>query len=288
MAFKGIDTSEHQNSLVDYAKAKEAGYDFAILRIGYNTRLDRCFEHDYKKAKESGLKVGVYFYTVSTGEHGAKNDALRVVEWLTGKKLDLPVVYDMEEKAMNNPGRKTANSAQYNAWSQVLSRHGYKSMLYTGEYMFNSCFDKSAITDPVWIAKYSSKAPNIGRDVALWQYTSNAIASDFYTKNLDRSYLYDESLLGAPVKAPEVKQEVPAKVEEVEEVEEVEDTEMTTIKKGSKGTAVKLWQVIVGTTIDGDFGTKTADKTKAFQKAHNLTVDGIVGANTWKAGLRSI
>jgi len=34
--------------------------------------------------------------------------------------------------------------------------------------------------------------------------------------------------------------------------------------------------------IDGDFGTETEAKVKEFQRGHNLTVDGIVGAKTWQ------
>lgn len=71
-------------------------------------------------------------------------------------------------------------------------------------------------------------------------------------------------------------------------VKRAEDVSMTTIKKGSKGKAVKIWQVIVGTTVDGSFGDSTVAKTKAFQKKHKLTDDGVVGDKTWKAGLESI
>ena len=57
---------------------------------------------------------------------------------------------------------------------------------------------------------------------------------------------------------------------------------MKTIKSGSKGNAVKVWQIIVGVYPDGVFGTKTERATKEFQRKHNLTVDGIVGDKTWE------
>lgn len=69
------------------------------------------------------------------------------------------------------------------------------------------------------------------------------------------------------------------------------DTEMPLIKRGSKGRAVYVWQAILGFTgndLDGNFGAYTEKKTKDFQKAKKLTVDGIVGNKSWKAGLESV
>ena len=67
-----------------------------------------------------------------------------------------------------------------------------------------------------------------------------------------------------------------------------EEYDMTTIKRGSKGKAVKVWQIIVGATPDGTFGSGTESKTKNWQASHGLTADGIVGAKSWKAGLESL
>ena len=67
-----------------------------------------------------------------------------------------------------------------------------------------------------------------------------------------------------------------------------EDYNMKTIKKGSTGKAVKIWQLIIGVSVDGDFGAKTETATKTWQSKHGLTADGVVGAKTWKAGLESV
>jgi len=60
-----------------------------------------------------------------------------------------------------------------------------------------------------------------------------------------------------------------------------------TMRQGAKGSYVTLLQrlfesnlIPVG-TIDGDFGTRTTNAVKTFQQNNNLTVDGIVGNNTW-------
>lgn len=69
---------------------------------------------------------------------------------------------------------------------------------------------------------------------------------------------------------------------------EMEDYNMKTIKRGATGKAVKVWQIIVGVTADGTFGSGTESATKTWQKSHGLTADGIVGPKSWKAGLESL
>ncbi len=67
-----------------------------------------------------------------------------------------------------------------------------------------------------------------------------------------------------------------------------EDYNMKTIKKGSKGNAVKVWQIIIGVAADGNFGSGTESMTKTWQGNHGLTADGIVGKMSWKAGLEAL
>ena len=57
----------------------------------------------------------------------------------------------------------------------------------------------------------------------------------------------------------------------------------TPVKQGSNGDAVKLVQAIVGAKPDGNFGAKTHELVRNWQKAKGLTYDGVVGPTTWKA-----
>lgn len=66
-----------------------------------------------------------------------------------------------------------------------------------------------------------------------------------------------------------------------------EEYKMDTIRKGSTGKAVKIWQIIVGVNPDGIFGAGTEAATRTFQRQHGLSVDGIVGKQSWRAGLES-
>lgn len=63
---------------------------------------------------------------------------------------------------------------------------------------------------------------------------------------------------------------------------------MKTLRTGDKGTQVKVLQWLLNRTIDytagtidGIFGTKTLAAVRKYQEANGLTVDGIVGKNTW-------
>lgn len=61
------------------------------------------------------------------------------------------------------------------------------------------------------------------------------------------------------------------------------------LRHGSKGTQVKTLQILLigkgyncgKSGVDGSFGSDTLSAVKKFQSANNLTVDGIVGADTW-------
>lgn len=66
-----------------------------------------------------------------------------------------------------------------------------------------------------------------------------------------------------------------------------------TIKNGSRGSAVKEAQTILNNlgynagSVDGIFGTNTENAVKQFQQNMGLSVDGIVGKNTWDKLLNS-
>ena len=96
-----------------------------------------------------------------------------------------------------------------------------------------------------------------------------------------------------PTTAPEAKPkedntQKPATPEKAENKAESVVYDMKTLRVGSKGTQVKVLQWLLNHTtdytsgkVDGIFGTKTVAAVRQFQQANGLTVDGIVGKNTW-------
>jgi peptidoglycan hydrolase-like protein with peptidoglycan-binding domain len=56
-----------------------------------------------------------------------------------------------------------------------------------------------------------------------------------------------------------------------------------TLRRLNQSDLVKVVQQKVGVDVDGRFGPKTEAAVRAFQRAHDLVPDGIVGPNTWAA-----
>lgn len=57
----------------------------------------------------------------------------------------------------------------------------------------------------------------------------------------------------------------------------------STFKKGDKDAIIAWIQRRLGIPDDMDFGPQTKNAVIAFQRAHGLADDGIVGPNTWAA-----
>lgn len=56
-----------------------------------------------------------------------------------------------------------------------------------------------------------------------------------------------------------------------------------TLRRGATGALVDQLQAKVGVPVDSKFGPKTEAAVRAFQRAHGLVPDGIVGPNSWAA-----
>lgn len=194
----GIDISRWQGN-VDFKKIKEAGIEFVIIRMGYQKEpnskyeLDPKFSEYYKQAKEVGLDVSVYVYTVALNESDGIKCAKWVLKNLNGDKLDLPIAYDYENwvefKDYNTSIHNLSHG--YLAFEKELKNNGYKAMLYSSKYYLENVwldFDKSNI----WLANYTSKT-NYQGNYMLWQMTNMAKIDGITENTVDIDILYKKN-----------------------------------------------------------------------------------------------
>ena len=99
---QGIDVSEH-NGTINWQSVKDAGIDFAILRVGFagdtsGGRLDNYFKRNVSECERLGIPYGVYLYSYARNEDEAQAEARLMLSALKGHSPTLPVYYDLEEQ----------------------------------------------------------------------------------------------------------------------------------------------------------------------------------------------
>lgn len=274
---KGIDVAKW-NGIIDWKKVKESGVEFAILKvINKQRQKEDAFEQNYSGAISQGLPVDVYNYSYALTVEKAISDAKTVLSVIEGKKIGA-VWLDIEDKSQMNLGMTLIDII--NSYKNEIESAGYKFGVYTGLSFYNSFIKPfhDFVDCQFWIARYPSKAqmdfddmpwedkkPSILHPLWGWQYTSTGKV-DGINGNADLSIAYDC----------------------VEEEKKTDGTRRTLRKGDSGADVIYLQQRLTSKgygvgAIDGKFGNKTLEAVKAFQAENNLTVDGIVGINTWNA-----
>ncbi len=172
--------------------------------------------------------------------------------------------------------------------SDATTPYAFKPIVY--EKLIEVCVDicrRYGRTKLLWFATpqeaetYTVKADEMILTWHRW-YASKSCPGDWmYSRGQDLARQVNARLGGAEIV-------VPVPVPNTPNNNNLEEYKMPLIKRGSKGKAVKIWQVIVGVNVDGDFGPATEAATRKFQKEHGLDVDGIVGKFSWAAGLGSV
>lgn len=167
----GIDVSTH-NGFIDWGKVKaDKQVDFAILRCGFGQehprQIDKQYERNYSECTRLGIPVGVYHYSYALSPEGAEKEAEFCLKLLKGKKLQMPVWYDIEEKSHVDRGNCDDIAK---AFCDKLEAAGY----FTGVYTFDS-FAKTNLSDKtkkryaMWISRIGS-APKFS-DYGIHQYS---------------------------------------------------------------------------------------------------------------------
>lgn len=186
----GIDVSQWQG-VIDWAKVKASGVQFALIRAGYGdtlsypSQIDTQYERNYAELKAKGVPVGVYFYGYALNAEQAKREAQSCLALLKGKKFEYPIYYDVEEYSIFKSG-KTGEICK--AFIDKLEKAGYWVGIYTYRsamgYFPSYIKDKKAMA----IAEYGDKL-NYNGQYGIWQNSSSWTVAGI-SGRVDHDYCY--------------------------------------------------------------------------------------------------
>ena len=181
-AYKGIDVSSYQGT-IDWKKVADDGIDFAMIRgiIGSSssTTRDSMFKANYEGATANGIKVGVYRYSYATSRTKARTEAQAILETLHGRKLDYPIVMDMEDRSiLEGTDSNSRRSEIILAFKKEIEDAGYTFALYANTTWLNNYLDMDMLKDvDIWVARWTELENGHGYNgkgnVTMWQYSSS-------------------------------------------------------------------------------------------------------------------
>ncbi|MCI9365695.1 MAG: hypothetical protein HFJ54_03655 [Clostridia bacterium] len=189
----GIDVSKWQQE-IDWQAVKNAGVEFVMIRMGYQTDfdgecvLDPYFISNIEGAKSAGLPVGVYFYSYAKNVNQVVLQAEWVKENLKNYKLDLPVAFDWESwNSFNTAGMSfyTINKVA-NTFLDNLEKSGYKGMLYSSKTYLEKIWYPTKYD--TWLAQYNNEPTYTGK-YSMWQM-SNTGKVDGIKGDVDIDIMY--------------------------------------------------------------------------------------------------
>ena len=189
---KGIDVSEH-NGVIDWAKAKKAGVDYAIIRCGYGMNLtgqdDKQWLNNIKGCEQNGIPFGVYLYSYADSIERASSEAQHVLRLVSGHKLAFPIFYDLEEYAIRDKLSTSEIAAIAQTFCDVISKAGYDVGIYSNTDWFSNYLTDVRFNQwKKWVAQYYSSCTYKG-EYQMWQCSSEGQV-DGINGNVDLNISY--------------------------------------------------------------------------------------------------
>ena len=148
----GIDVSAH-NGDIDFEKVKSDGISFVIIKATEGEdHHDSKFDTNYDNARAAGLKVGAYhFFRKNTdGLNQAKN-FLEMVGW---RKLDLPLVVDVEDWNNDQKTQDDRTQKHLDALVDNLRSRGHQVMVYTNGDGYKKYIQDGQININLWLCAF--------------------------------------------------------------------------------------------------------------------------------------
>ena len=183
-AFKGIDVSYH-NGVIDWAKVKASGVDYAIIRCGYGMDLeyqdDKQWFNNVEGCLNNGIPFGVYLYSHASDTSRASSEADHVLRLLneaglSPSDLGYPVYFDMEDQDIIDGGNYAAVATTF---CNKIEAAGYEAGIYSSTSWFNNRLTDSCFNNwTKWVAQWNASSgltydglSNFTSGNGMWQFS---------------------------------------------------------------------------------------------------------------------
>ena len=176
----GIDVSFWQQN-VDWQQVKEAGIEFAMIRIGWRgseqgvLAEDDYVHRNFREAAAAGIDVGGYFFSQAISVEEAIEEAEYALSIIEEYDLQMPIVYDWEYISWDSRTgfmlKRTLTDCT-KAFCDTIRAAGYEPMIYFNENQSHKQMYLDELTDyKFWLAKYDTVL-EYPYKIHMWQYTN--------------------------------------------------------------------------------------------------------------------
>ncbi len=283
---QGVDVSEFQGT-IDWPRVKAAGIAFAFVRVSDGVQhRDPTFAQNWAGTKANGIVRGVYQFFRASEDPIAQADLLASSVPLEPGDL---VACDIElTDGMSAP----TIVAHLSTWcDEIKKKTGRSPLIYTMQGFWNPLGANFSGFD-LWVANWDASSPALPAGWSswkFWQYSDHGSVPGINERvDLDVWFGSPAELAayspqsGTSPQAPAGNNSPGGDVAPV-------NTSQPLLSQGNAGDAVKrLQQLLLAKgfdpgPLDGVFGPRTLAAVRDFQREGSLSVDGVVGPQTWGA-----
>ncbi|OOO62028.1 GH25 family lysozyme [Clostridium tepidum] len=311
---KGIDISMH-NGTISFGAVKNSGVNVVIIKATEGVEyIDPYLSQHYNGAKAAGLNIGFYHFMSEKTNPGQQ--AVDFWNAIKEKQFNVMPCLDIETNSWGRSSKQiTDRCLEFLNKFKALS--GLSCMIYTGGYFGRDNLDSRIKNYPGWIAHYGVNTPMAtGFSVIGHQYTETGRVNGI-SGNVDLNNFTDKIFIGkanAPSNSSSSSNNIYGSHSLISSLQQeitrqgfgnlyadgiAGDNTVNaapTCKPNATGGITKIIQqmlINIGYPVgnygaDGVFGNGTVIAIKAFQRDCNLSADGIVGRETWKALFRNL
>ena len=198
---KGIDVSLFQGN-IDWKKVKEAGYQYAIIRLGIGDNVssqdDKKLKEYIKGCQDNGIPYGFYLVSYAKnleGDESVQSEIAHTERLIQGTS-PFCIFYDMEIDNTIYLGKETLTSFSIK-YCDYFKNLGYQVGVYANKNWFTNYLDYNKLKGngyKIWLAHYGIEKPSLECD--LWQYTDKGNVDGINTNTTDLDIMYS-NLIGS-------------------------------------------------------------------------------------------